>query len=217
MGTAETHFSKQISELKDSYELIPLDLPGHGNLSIEASENYFEDTLNYVIAQIKDNGEGFIVGLSLGAALAVHIALKVPSLVKGIVLTGYSPFIPEELKEVMEKQYEYFINIEENDANIAEHFMKLHGDRWKSTLRNVLYTMTFNYPTATQEHIDNIQVPMLILNGSNELHEVEGATYIKKIKNDIKIGLVPNAGHTANIDQPDIYNKILESFLEDND
>ena len=217
MGTAETHFSNQISELKDSYELIPLDLPGHGNLSIEASENYFEDTLNYVIAQIKDKGEGFIVGLSLGASLAVHIALKAPSLVKGIVLTGYSPFIPEELKEVMEKQYEYFINIEENDANIAEHFMKLHGDRWKSTLRNVLYTMTFNYPTATQEHIDNIQVPMLILNGSNELHEVEGATYIKKIKNDIKIGLVPNAGHTANIDQPDIYNKILESFLEDND
>ena len=43
------------------------------------------------------------------------------------------------------------------------------------------------------------------------------AAYIRKINKDILIGLVPNAGHTANIDQPDIFNKIVDGFLKDTD
>ncbi|OIK06609.1 alpha/beta hydrolase [Bacillus sp. MUM 13] len=214
MGTAESHFSKQVSSLEDCYELILLDLPGHGNAPVEASESYFECALNYVIAQIKDKGEGYIVGLSLGASLAIHIALKEPKLVNGIALTGYFPFIPDELKDEKKKQYEFFSNIEVNDPNTAELFRILHGDQWKRTLKYGNHTMTFHYPVATKEHIENIRVPMLILNGSNELLDVEAVTYVKKIKNDTEVGLVPNAGHLANIDQPGIYNKILKNFLE---
>ena len=81
MGTAETHFASQIAYFKDRYQLILLDLPGHGHAPVEASDNYFEDAVEYVITQIKDRGEGSIVGLSLGASLAIHIALRVPELV----------------------------------------------------------------------------------------------------------------------------------------
>ncbi len=215
MGTAETHFANQIAYFKERYELILLDLPGHGNAPVEASEDYFEHALTYVIAQIREKGEGTIVGLSLGASLAIHIARRAPELVKGIVLTGYAPYIPDELKDVMDKQYESFSTIEEKDVAIAEHFMSLHGDRWKQTLNYVIETMTYHYPEATKEHIQQISVPMLILNGSNERYEVEAAAYIKKMKVDTKLGLIPNAGHTANIDQPEIYNQMLERFLED--
>jgi pimeloyl-ACP methyl ester carboxylesterase len=214
MGTADTHFSNQISGLDDRYELILLDLPGHGSSLVEATDHYFEDALNWVTTQIRENGEGYLVGLSLGASLAIHIALKTPEFVKGMVLTGYSPFIPEELKDVMEKQYEYFLKIEENDPTIAEHFKNLHGDKWKRTMKKVLQTMTFRYPAADQEDIQNLRVPTLILNGSDQLHEVEAAAYIKKMNDEVNIGLIPNAGHTANIDQPGIYNRMLEDFLE---
>jgi pimeloyl-ACP methyl ester carboxylesterase len=214
MGTADTHFSNQISCLDDRYELILLDLPGHGNSLVEATDHYFEDALNWVTTQIRENGEGYLVGLSLGASMAIHITLKTPEFVKGMVLTGYSPFIPEELKDVMAKQYEYFLKIEENDPKIAEHFKNLHGDKWKRTMKKVLQTMTFRYPAADQEDIQNLRVPTLILNGSDQLHEVEAAAYIKKMNDEVNIGLIPNAGHTANIDQPGIYNRMLEDFLE---
>jgi pimeloyl-ACP methyl ester carboxylesterase len=214
MGTSQTHFFNQISHFKDNYEFILFDLPGHGDSTITASDNYFEDTVEFVITQIKKHGAGFILGLSLGASLAVHIALREPELVKGIIITGYSPFIPEDLKEVMENQYNYFLNIEENDKNIAAHFNNLHGDKWNDTLKKVLYTMTFNYPTITEEDIKNIKPPVFIINGSNELHEVEAATYVKNQNNEIEIGLLPFAGHTANIDQPEIYNSMVKTFLE---
>lgn len=54
----------------------------------------------------------------------MHSALRVPEFMNVIVLTGYAPFIPEELEGIMEKQYEYFSNIEENDANIAYSIFK---------------------------------------------------------------------------------------------
>jgi pimeloyl-ACP methyl ester carboxylesterase len=214
MGTAQTHFSNQISNFEDSYQLILLDLPGHGDSTVAASDDYFEVTLEYVITQMKKNGDGFILGLSLGASLAIHIALREPELVKGIILTGYSPSIPEELKGIMEKQYGYFLNIEENDKNIAAHFKNLHGDKWLDTLKKVLHTMTFNYPTITEKDIKNIKPPVFMINGSNELHEVEAATYVKKQNNEIEIGLLPIAGHTANIDQPEIYNSMVKNFLD---
>jgi pimeloyl-ACP methyl ester carboxylesterase len=213
MGTAKTHFSNQIAGLEDRYELILLDLPGHGNSLVEATDHYFEDALNWVTTKIREEGEGYVIGLSLGASLAIHLAFEEPELVNGIVLTGYSPFIPEELEDVMKKQYEYFLNIEKNDPNTAEHFNTLHGDKWKKTMKNVLQTMTFRYPAAAQEDIQNLKVPTLILNGGNELHEVEAAAYIKKMNHEVNIGLVPYAGHTANIDQPEIYNRMIEEFL----
>ncbi|MFD2681802.1 alpha/beta fold hydrolase [Bacillus seohaeanensis] len=213
MGTSGSHFSSQISSLEENNELILLDLPGHGNSEEMAMDDYFENALQWVISQIKQRGQGYIVGLSLGASLAVHIAKREPSLVKGIILTGYSPFIPDELKDIMENQYDYFLNIEENDINIANHFKNVHGEKWFDTLKKVLYTMTFNYPSITDKDLENLIVPTLVLNGSKDFHEVEAATYIKGKNKEIEIGLIPNAGHTANIDQPDVYNLLVKEFI----
>ncbi|SET96488.1 Pimeloyl-ACP methyl ester carboxylesterase [Salinibacillus kushneri] len=217
MGTGSSHFSNQIASLnEENYDLILLDLPGHGSSKVVASDSYFENALEWVITQIKQQGEGYILGLSLGASLAIHVAKREPSLVKGIILTGYSPFIPEELKGIMENQYNFFLNIEENDKNIATHFKNVHGEKWYDTLKKVLYTMTFDYPSIKDEELRNIKVPSLVLNGSEDYYEVEAATYIKSKNKEIKIGLIPNAGHTANIDEPEVYNLLVKEFINNN-
>ncbi|WLR42214.1 alpha/beta hydrolase [Bacillus carboniphilus] len=113
----------------------------------------------------------------------------------------------------MENRYQYFMNIEENDQEIANLFRQLHGDKWRGTMKNVLHEMTFHYPVVSERDIRNLQVPMMLVNGSNTLHEVESVSYVKKINSDIEIGLVPYAGHTANMEQPQLYNQILDAFL----
>jgi len=213
MGTSRSHFSNQKSSLEENNEIILLDLPGHGNSEKMATDDYFEKALQWVTSQIKQQGKGFIVGLSLGASLAIHIAKREPDLVKGTILTGYSPFIPDKLKGIMEEQYSYFLNIEVNDKNAVNHFKKLHGEKWFNTLKKVLYTMTFDYPSITDKDLENLTVPTLVLNGSNDLHEVEAVTFMRGVNKDIEIGLIPNAGHTANIDQSDIYNLLVRKFI----
>ncbi len=214
MGTSKSHFSSQIDYFKEKYELVFLDLPGHGDSPLESTEDYFEHALEYVISRLKVGGEGYLMGLSLGASLAVHISLREPELVKGTILTGYTPYIPERLKEVMEKQYDYFINIEENNTQIAQSFENLHGNKWRKTLEHVLHTMTFKYPGISKADFEKLNTPVLLLNGSNDKHEVEAVAYVKENKEDALIGLIPGAGHTANLDQPDVFNRIVEDFLE---
>ena len=214
MGTARTHFSNQIAYFEDRYELVLLDLPGHGDSTTEPSYNYIDDTLHYLYSIIEEKGEGYILGLSLGASLAIHIALRKPELVKGVILTGYSPHIPEELNEIMEKQNDYFLHIEENDEEIAQHFLQMHGGKWKETIQRVLHTMTYHYPAVTNEDLQSLTRPILVLNGSHDVHEVESVAYIKKSNPEIEVGLLPNAGHTANIDEPDGFNSTVQKFLD---
>ncbi|ELK46610.1 alpha/beta fold hydrolase [Bacillus sp. SB49] len=214
MGTAETHFQSQLIHLKEEFELVPLDLPGHGSCSTDAGDPYFPSALQWVIERIQEEGKGFLWGLSLGASLAVHTAIKLPQYVEGIILTGYTPRVPESLTEVMNKQYDYFLHIEEHERSLADQFKALHGDRWKSTLRNVLHGMTFHYPALDDEAIEQLTAPTLVLNGSTEKHEREAAIHMKARNAAIQIGLLPNAGHTANMDQPEACSKLASSFLQ---
>ncbi|KAB7670118.1 alpha/beta fold hydrolase [Bacillus sp. B1-b2] len=217
MGTSKTHFSNQLNFLeKENYEVILLDLPGHGSSEKVAVDDYFEDAVNWVITKIKEQGKGYIIGLSLGASIAVHIALREPNILSGIMLTGYSPFIPDELKSVMEKQYHHFLHIEQNDENVARHFKELHGDKWFDTLQKVLYSQTFHYPSLFETDLRDLKVPTLVLNGSNQQHEIDSVHYIKTHNSMVEVGLIPQAGHTANIDQPDIYNNMMSEFLRNN-
>ena len=213
MGTGDLHFEHQKPYFEEQMEVVALTLPGHGDSRVKADENYFESTLDWLISEIRKTGPGYLLGLSLGASLAIHTALREPELVEGIVLTGYSPFIPDYLKSVMEEQYTYFNHIEENDKETAAYFKEIHGDQWLDTLQKVNKTMTFNYPFVSATDIEKLSLPTLILNGGNELYEVEAIQFFKRSNDNIKVGLIPDAGHTANIDQPELYNRIVQQFV----
>ncbi|MEW4327238.1 alpha/beta fold hydrolase [Rossellomorea marisflavi] len=78
MGTGQAHFSHQIEAFKDDYDVIALDLPGHGNSTVELQGDYIEAAIRFVEQQIEQYGKGYVVGLSLGATLAIHLALRTP-------------------------------------------------------------------------------------------------------------------------------------------
>ncbi len=59
-----------------------------------------------------------------------------------------------------------------------------------------------------------LKVPTLVINGSNDQHEVDSVQYMNGKNHEIQVGLIPNAGHTANIDRPDVYNLIVKEFIE---
>ncbi|MYL63458.1 alpha/beta fold hydrolase [Bacillus hwajinpoensis] len=213
MGTGKLHFKEQISHFGKQYVVDAVDLPGHGENEYSSQEEYFKDTLEWLIQYLEANGEGYLIGLSLGASLAIHTAMEKPNLVKGIMLTGYSPFIPKELEGIMENQYNHFLNIDKNDKETASYFEAVHGSKWNKTLRTVLHSMTFKYPTVTNVGLSSLKVPTLLLNGDQEQHEVKATSYVKSENPNLNVGLIPNAGHTANIDKPALYNYIIEEFI----
>lgn len=94
--------------------------------------------------------------------------------------------------------------------------MELHGDKWYETLEIVLKQMKFSYPSISNEQLKKLKVPTLVLNGATVEHERTAVCEIANVNNKILTGLIPNAGHIANIEQPRVYNSILKSFWNDN-
>ncbi len=212
MGTARHHFGPQLQEWKTADNVIPLDLPGHGVRADEAPLPYFQGALAWATEQIKRHGRGHIVGLSLGASVAIHLAIEHPDLCESIVLTGYAPAIPATMVPLMEQQYETFSNILVTAPEVAAEFESLHGAKWYRTLKAVLADMTFHYPTVSPEQLQGLRVPTLVLNGAQEQHEREAACEMARLNDQIAVGLIPGAGHTAELQQPVLYNLMVKTF-----
>ncbi|WP_286948580.1 alpha/beta fold hydrolase [Exiguobacterium sp. UBA4551] len=209
MGTATTHFAPQLSALADEFTFIPIDLPGHGMTTEPATEDYLSQATRAIRERMAQEGPGWILGLSLGATLAMQLALEPPDELEGVIVTGYSPFIPEAMEPLMHEQRDYFLNIDQHAPDIALQFEKLHGPTWKTTARAVLDLMTFRFPTMTETMLQSITLPVVILNGTNEDYEVDATAFVAAHVPNVIVLPVEGAGHTANLDQPERFNALL--------
>lgn len=78
----------QMDDLRDTYRVVALDLPGHGVL---AAEPFTIPSAADEVARVIDEaagGRAVVVGLSLGGYVAMDLAARRPELVRGLVLSG---------------------------------------------------------------------------------------------------------------------------------
>jgi pimeloyl-ACP methyl ester carboxylesterase len=78
----------QMDELRDTYRVIALDLPGHGTL---ADRPFTITSASDQVARVIEEaagGRATVVGLSLGGYVAMDLAARRPELVRALVLSG---------------------------------------------------------------------------------------------------------------------------------
>jgi pimeloyl-ACP methyl ester carboxylesterase len=88
-STGQTTWGRVASALRsEGINAKPIDLPGHG--SGGGIEFSWRSAIDAVGDAVRELGEGpvTVVGLSLGAAVALHAAREMPSMVHGVVLCG---------------------------------------------------------------------------------------------------------------------------------
>jgi pimeloyl-ACP methyl ester carboxylesterase len=85
---SRTMWRAQMDDLRDTYRVVALDLPGHGR---QADRPFtLTDASDEVALAIEEaaGGHAVVVGLSLGAYVAMDLAARRPDLVRGLVLSG---------------------------------------------------------------------------------------------------------------------------------
>jgi pimeloyl-ACP methyl ester carboxylesterase len=85
---SRTMWRPQMHELRDTYRVIAVDLPGHGALAdqpftIAAAAAAVERAIEQA-----GGGRAVVVGLSLGGYVAMDLAARRPDLVRALVLSG---------------------------------------------------------------------------------------------------------------------------------
>ncbi len=85
---SRTMWRAQMDDLRDTYRVVALDLPGHGRLADRPFT--LTNASDEVALAIEGaaGGHAVVVGLSLGAYVAMDLAARRPELVRGLVLSG---------------------------------------------------------------------------------------------------------------------------------
>jgi pimeloyl-ACP methyl ester carboxylesterase len=178
------------------------------------------------------------MGCSMGGGLAIDFALAHPERTKSLILVGSGPAgleldtnDPEDLFEAAGKAYEA------NDLDLAAEIetqiwfdgQNRTADDVDPIMRKLAYEMNRlaleheakklgkhirKEGTPAVERLNELTMPVLIIIGQNDIpYLLAAADYMEKHLAHAKKVLLPNAAHLPNMEQPQAFREVLDSFL----
>lgn len=214
----------QIDELSRDHTLILWDMRGHGrSASPEDPELYSEAlTLGDMAALLDEAGAASAVigGLSLGGymSLAFHAAQR--ERVRGLLIIDTGPgYKNDEARASWNRMAEAMARDLEAKglASLDSRTPEMAAENHRSADGLVLagrHMLTQRDATVIRS-LPDIAVPALVLVGEGDTPFRKASDYMAaKIPGARKV-VVPDAGHAANIDQPEAFNRAVRGFLDD--
>ena len=223
----------QVPHFSERYRVITFDNRGHGRSETPESgysiEVFSEDILGLLDALSLD--KVVLIGLTMGAMTALRFALGHPDRLLGLVLVGASEGGREEMRERfemsaeiaeshgMEMLAEGFCSVvfspwfqeEKNDfvANCKKNMQAASPQGYARSIRALA-----NRPPL-KERLGEIRIKTLVVVGEDDVTEfplVDADLYVQGIP-DARLVRIEQAGHLACIEQPEIFNLLLDEFL----
>lgn len=223
-------FDLQLEFFDKNYRVITVDLLGHG-LSKTINDSDKIDQSSTLIHQIlsKENyAEAHVVGVSIGALISQYFAYQYPEKVASLTaLGGYSIHEVNPTIEAAQKDFQLgfilraLLSMKAFRQNIALQTVtsvKAQAQFYHST--SEFERKSFPLMDGLQQIIKNrdlpeLNFPLLILTGEHDLDIAIKAAKSWHLKNpSSEYFTIKNAGHCANLDQPDRFNQLLLNFIE---
>jgi pimeloyl-ACP methyl ester carboxylesterase len=234
-GGSTRTWKRQIQDLGHHFNLLLIDLPGHGKSAKFSHEHsaYTFDSISNLIWEVVDHlniEKVHVLGVSLGAIIALNIETLYAHRVKSIVLAGAIVYLNPKLKIVAESSLTLAkiigyrrlykvaarfmlprrnhktsrdIFIRESQALTTSEFRK-----WTQMYRTLNDTLTHLYDAATE-------VPRLLLMGEQDHLFLNPAKDYSQSKPYSILEVVPKCGHVVNIERSDAFNKHCIRFINE--
>lgn len=213
----------QVAALKGHYRVITWDMRGHGASESPADQKQYseEATVDDMAAILKACGvaKAVIGGLSLGGYMSLAFNLKYPEMVKALMLfdTGPGYKNPQARAGWNETAEASALNFEtkglEGLGGGAE--VRVSQHRSADGLAKAARGMLAQFDARVIESLEHVQVPTLVLVGAKDRPFLAASEYMAgKIPQSTKV-VVEDAGHAANIHQPEAFNVAVLAFLEE--
>ncbi|MFT5673732.1 MAG: pimeloyl-ACP methyl ester carboxylesterase [Polaribacter sp.] len=234
-GGSSTIWYKQVRDFKKHFNVLILDLRGHGNskpkLKDTFNPKYTFDSITADIVEVIDHlkiKNSHFVGISLGTILIRNLAEKKPELVKSMIMGGaiikmnfrsqilmkvgnlFKSVVPYML---LYKLFAFIIMPKRNHKKSRSLFVneakKLYQ---KEFLRWFTLTSEIN-PLLRFFRAKDIKIPTLYLMGA------EDHLFLPSIKNIVSkhvtssLFIVDNCGHVVNVEQPEMFNNQSIKFI----
>jgi len=234
-GGSSSIWFKQIRDFKKQFNVLILDLRGHGNskptLKDTFNPKYTFDSITNDIVEVIDHLEiekSHFIGISLGTILIRNLAEKKPGLVQSMVMGGaiiklntrsqilmklgviFKSVVPYML---LYKFFAFIIMPRKNHKKSRSLFVneakKLYQ---KEFIRWFKLTSEIN-PLLRFFRAKDIKIPTLYVMGS------EDHLFLPSIKNIVakhttsSLFVIDNCGHVVNVEQPEVFNNETIGFI----
>ncbi|GAA0464993.1 2-succinyl-6-hydroxy-2,4-cyclohexadiene-1-carboxylate synthase [Alkalibacillus silvisoli] len=234
---ATTTWNDVLEQYKDKYQVIMIDLPGHGQTKVNQLSG-----LNQACHDLKElfNQLGLpsinLLGYSMGGRTALLFALLYPEYVKKLILVGASPGLKEEeqmnrqkqdekladyiVKEGIETFVDYWQSIplfETQQQLSARKQKQVRQERMNQSedgLALSLRTMGTGYQPNLWDHLSKINLPILLIVGHLDSKFVKINKEMEKSLPHAHLEIVNETGHAVHLESPKIFGKIVSRFLD---
>lgn len=215
--------------LAQKYRLITYDARGHGDSdSPSSSDQYSADILVEDLFQLMKALEvkkAVIGGLSMGGYISLRFYLTYPEVVSALIIMDTGPGYrnPTRMAEWNQSREELARQLETEGNGVLVAQASTEGRREISLKQNPIGLAHMSRKVVAQhdswviENLDKIKVPTLVLVGENDTPFLQAAQYIEKNISGAILMVVPNAGHSANIDNAEYFNNAILNFLNNLD
>jgi len=221
----------QASALRGAFRLIRFDRRGFGLSSGRPS----------VVQDIADLGSLCdrlaieriaLVGMSQGARAAMGFAISAPERVSCLILDGPPDFGRDPLPSDDDVPLSHYRDVVRAGGMAAfrrewaaHPLLSLKtGDR---RMHEILDAMIMRYPgndlvapvepaedPAGLPQIDSIDIPVLVITGDQDLaSRTQAADHLAELLSKATRAVIPAAGHLPNLDNPNVYNTVMCTFL----
>jgi 3-oxoadipate enol-lactonase len=231
LGSCADDFRLQLPAVADDYRVILVDLPGHGRSALPAGRLTVAGMAADVDALLRHLGEGpaHVVGLSLGACVALALALRAPGRVRSLTLVNaFARLRPANTGAVLRLALRAFLLGTAPMTTVAALVAQTvfprpeHAELRQAAAASLARTSRRSYVAAAaavtffdaRASLADVRCPTMIVAGIDDRTVgIDAKNALADAIAGARLILVPDSGHATNIDQPLAFNAVLKEFL----
>lgn len=235
-GGSSSIWFKQLRAFKSHFNILLLDLRGHGNsnpkLQDSLNENYTFDAITYDIIEVLDKHaiqKSHFIGISLGTILIRNLAENYPNRVSSMIMGGaimkmnirsrflmnvgviFKSVVPYM---ILYKLFAFIIMPRKNHkasrnlfVNEAKKLYQKEFVRWFKLTSEINPLLKFFRQKA-------IDIPSLYMMGEQDYLFLPAVKKISETHQQAKLFILKNCGHVVNVEQPKVFNTQVINFIK---
>jgi 3-oxoadipate enol-lactonase len=218
LGSSRRAWAPQVRALSDRHRVLAPDLPGHGDNRGPFTLDRGVDSVHATIGEAP--GSVHLVGISVGAVVALRVCLDHPVDVASLVLSGGLAHVPPWF--VLQRMIARITPEPLLERALAPMYSGGSADYAKAAVEDFRRCGKRAYLTALGElaeldlrpRLSGVSVPTLVTCGSNDRVNIPLSRELAAGIRDAELQIVPGATHLWNLQQPDTFNQTIAAFVQ---
>ncbi|MFB4169252.1 2-succinyl-6-hydroxy-2,4-cyclohexadiene-1-carboxylate synthase [Virgibacillus sp. JSM 102003] len=234
-GTSAT-WTTFIKDWQDYYQIITIDLPGHGKTTLDTPRTMEEccSDIVHLFDHLKLE-KVHLAGYSMGGRTALSIAMLYPARINSLTLESASPGLNSDNEREIRVNHDEKLagRIEQSGIKSFVEFWEniplfktqkslpidvqnqIRDERLEQSAEGLAYSLRY-MGTGKQpswwDQLQGITIPVLLLAGEYDQKFIDINKSMSERISSSKLVIVENAGHAIHVEQPGIFGKIVNEF-----